>query len=99
MIVFEFNGKTYEKEVTWEVAARVADRVGDPHRILANGGDIGLIQAVRIVSIWSGVPEVDLGNYAMAQGAREIYRVAGEVLLATLPVPEDVPEVDEAKKT
>lgn len=97
MITFEFGGKTYEKEVTWQVASKINDRVGDPHRILASGGEVGLIQAVRIVSILTGVSEQELGDHAMKKGAKDIYRVAGEVLLATVPTEEDAPETDGKK--
>lgn len=99
MVRFEFKGQTYERDVSWDMAMKVADRVGDPHRILANGGEVGLIDAVRIVSIFSGVSERDLGEHAMKVGARDIYRVAGEVLLGTIPTDEDAPEDDGAKKT
>lgn len=99
MITFEFQGKTHEIEVTWGTAAKIADRVGDPHRILAAGGEVGLIQAVRIVSIATGIPEMDLGDYAMRKGARGVYTAAGEILLATIPDTADAPDTDEAKKT
>lgn len=98
MITFEFGGKTYEKEVTWQIASRIHDRVGDPHRILASGGDIGLIQAVRMVSILTGIPEQELGEHAMRKGAKEIYDAAAWILRATVPVEEDAPEIEDEKK-
>lgn len=99
MIKFKFGYETHDIEVTWAVASRINDRVGDPHLILASGGDMGLIKAVRIVSIATGIPEVELGEHAMKKGARDVYSCASEILLATIPQEDDIPETDEGKKT
>ncbi len=97
MIEFEFKGKTHSVEVAWQHAAAIAERVGDPHRILADGGEVGFVQAVRIVAIVTGLPEQELGQHAMKEGAGDIYRAAGDILLATIPEAEDIPETDEKK--
>ena len=92
MITFDFDGKTHEIEVTWQHATRIAERVADPYEILAAGGSMGLVKAVRIVSICTGIPESALGEYAMKKNPQAVFDVAQSIVLATMPEAEDAPK-------
>lgn len=97
MIEFEFGGKKFDIEVDWRLALKISEKVGDPHRLLASG-DVGLVQAVRMVSLATGVDEGRLGEFAMKEDSATIYTAASEILLGTIPTGDDAPEVDDAKK-
>lgn len=98
MIQFEFDGEVHEIEVTWQHASRIAERVADPYQILAAGGSMGLVQAVRVVSICTGIPEPVLGEYAMKKDPQKVFDAAQSIVLATMPEAEDAPKESAKKK-
>lgn len=97
MIEFVFRGKTHDIEVDWALALKISEKVGDPHKLLAKG-DIGLTEAVKMVSLATGLGEIEIGTFAMREDSAPVYKCASEILLATIPSKEDAPEVEDAKK-
>ena len=99
MLTVTLAGKTHEVEMTWAVADRVYNRVGDPWKILEAPEQLGLVLPVRIVASAFNLPEDKVGAAALESDHTEILRASAEVLKACLPAKIKITEVDEAKKT
>lgn len=98
MISITINGKAHELPGTWEAAERVYTLVGDPHRLLAKGGELGLMDVVGIVAAAADIPKSEVGDHAMRVDSGEVYAAAQAWLLSTLPHEDDVPDTDGEKK-
>lgn len=97
LLRYTINGESKHVDVSFRLATKIAESVGDPHLLLSNGDEIGLTQSTQIVSIATGIDLEQLGIFAMRENPTAVYKMAGEVLMLTLPREKDAPEVDGKK--